>query len=61
MSLVLNCKPVMNIPFNLQTTFRLVMLSKYNSQLFNFHLHGSLVLKVLEEKQLGGGILFLPG
>lgn len=34
MSVVLNCKPVMNlIAFDLQTTFRLIMLCKYHSQL----------------------------
>ena len=33
MSLLLNCKPVMNIAFNLQTTFLLIMLCKYHSQL----------------------------
>ena len=33
MSLLLHCKPVMNIGFNLQTTFLLIMLCKYHSQL----------------------------
>ena len=49
---------------NLSCNFSFFFLRRIHIKLlsfFNFHLHGSLIWKVREEKQLGGGILFLPG